>query len=680
MKNLSDIQKAFDSNSWPTRSDAVRDAQQLPTAEALVIFEKAMQDTEKYVRQKAIEMMSELKMPTYKNLLLSALGDDYYYNRELAFAALVKIYNPDLQPILAEAIDRPEEQMKSRMAMLFQLKELTDPNFVPLIKKWLPKIDTKNDSYIFTVFELVKAFPNEQFIPEIINYTKNENFSPSAKSWIVEILGILKATEGIDFVLTHTGHAFSPDNYSDNTCLKALVNMDAAALFLSKLEKYEGRKKNLLIEAIGLLKYQAAEKNFLGGFREIKNIDERYALAQALCNLGFESDNEDEKLLLCIAAKVWDEKWRGGKTIQDHVNQLKTIVEKWATDNNCLPTAANGLLAELVKSYRHILSKVALVYLGETGAATEIDALIAAVKSKDDYKRILAIEALGKIGNAAAASALVAYLFSDGQNEPAYDAGREKAIRSLGQIKEESTFLKLMDLLDDKSKIGRNARSLILVLGDWGNAAACPKILPYLSNNDPYTRAAALKALEQLHWKPNNIEEQILQLSAAQQWDEITKIGSPAIDSLISLTRKKAWDYEKLMLALAKIGEEKTLDYILGWLFEPHFTLFQNTQVLALMPYMQPLFGNLAQPLLEASSFIDVVVTESGRITEYAYSLETALAATLLLKKEKSPLALKILSYIPKKQAVSLNESDHEDYGGAYFKFTFDEQLKYIAE
>jgi hypothetical protein len=38
------------------------------------------------------------------------------------------------------------------------------------------------------------------------------------------------------------------------------------------------------------------------------------------------------------------------------------------------------------------------------------------------------------------------------------------------------------------------------------------------------------------------------------------------------------------------------------------------------------------------------------------------------------------LSYIPKKQAVSLNESEHEDYGGNYLKFTFDEQLKYLAE
>lgn len=81
-----------------------------------------------------------------------------------------------------------------------------------------------------------------------------------------------------------------------------------------------------------------------------------------------------------------------------------------------------------------------------------------------------------------------------------------------------------------------------LALASLPNAEALDLLVNQLSENtNSSVRAAAARALGQLGWQPQTTEDKVSWCFAKQAWDELVKIGAPAVDPLIAALKDDDW-------------------------------------------------------------------------------------------------------------------------------------------
>ncbi|RLC74624.1 MAG: hypothetical protein DRI61_16305, partial [Chloroflexi bacterium] len=70
--------------------------------------------------------------------------------------------------------------------------------------------------------------------------------------------------------------------------------------------------------------------------------------------------------------------------------------------------------------------------------------------------------------------------------------------------------------------------------------------------------------LDRIGWQPQNQEEEILYLIVKQSWDELVKIGAPAISYLIRALKDENWHVRQpAAYALGEIGSQKAIPYLI---------------------------------------------------------------------------------------------------------------------
>jgi len=132
-------------------------------------------------------------------------------------------------------------------------------------------------------------------------------------------------------------------------------------------------------------------------------------------------------------------------------------------------------------------------------AAKDVNGLIKALKDSDRWIRRAAAEALGGIGDARAV-------------EPLIQALKDRDV--------------------DVRKAAANA------LGKFGKPAVRPLIRAL---KDMDVRKAAAGVLQKLGWQPDSTATKVSYLIALEEWDELVKLGEPAVESLIEALKDTTW-------------------------------------------------------------------------------------------------------------------------------------------
>ncbi|MCP4442917.1 MAG: HEAT repeat domain-containing protein [Aureispira sp.] len=264
---------------------------------------------------------------------------------------------------------------------------------------------------------------------------------------------------------------------------------------------------------------------------------------------------------------------------------------------------------------------------------------------------------------------------------------RAKAISALGQIGDKSVCPFLLELLKSPPIIEQgNLKgeyyfiSIIIALLKLQETSLAERIAPYLYHKSSLIRHAVAQTLFALDWQPSDVHHTILLFIIEDDSEAIVSLGNRAIIPIQNITKNSSfWAYKTLMLALAKIGEPTTLDYILKWLFEPYFIFHKKETIEELASSFSVLFGDEANTILLAASFIDRQKTEdTGTSWSYQYTLQTAIEATIALKNKNSVLSQKALSYVSSKKNVSLEsyvvDSEYMSTSNS-IDFSFQEQF-----
>ncbi|MCJ7471087.1 HEAT repeat domain-containing protein [Candidatus Bathyarchaeota archaeon] len=156
-----------------------------------------------------------------------------------------------------------------------------------------------------------------------------------------------------------------------------------------------------------------------------------------------------------------------------------------------------------------------------------VERLIKALKDEDFHVRIEAAEALGKIGD-------------------------ERAVEPL------------IEALKDKYDKDRGVRMIAArALGEIGEPAVGP-LIEALKDKDNYVRRDAAGALGEISWQPKDDVEKAYYLIAKEQWDELVKLGKPAVEPLIEALKDKYWPVQSgAARVLGKIGDARAVEQLI---------------------------------------------------------------------------------------------------------------------
>lgn len=204
---------------------------------------------------------------------------------------------------------------------------------------------------------------------------------------------------------------------------------------------------------------------------------------------------------------------------------------------------AVGPLIKGLRDKDYFVRGRAAAALGKLGDARAGKPLVEALKDKDDPVRKEAAWALGRIGDVGAVEPLGEALQDESSDV------RKRAAEALGSIGDARAVRPLARALDD----WRVRKEAAEALGKLGKPAVEP-LVQALGHADRDVRKAAAEALDTMGWKPVDDAEKARYLVARKEWDDLVRLGRPAIGPLIQvledvLVRSEAAD------ALRRIGE-----------------------------------------------------------------------------------------------------------------------------
>lgn len=320
--------------------------------------------------------------------------------------------------------------------------------------------------------------------------------------------------------------------------LKLICERFRAALDPQSAEGKDRLVRRDMCRYLGQLRYKLATSALIDRLSD-SDPDVRAAAAEALGNIGAKAaiqplkgrmDDKAEEAKVRLSAAVALGKMGDKGAIEFLINMLTEA------DENLRVRAANALsevgspavnaLLDALRSKEELKRWGAAKALGEMRCKEAIDELIKVTKDKSEDVRIASVVALGRIGDASAVPALLEALKDDSEKVRwhAYNAlhsfssdnatiaidalsrttkaeTKEQVIRLLGAWKAQMATSELLKHLRDKSERVRIAA--IWALGEIGASEAADDILGILEQdeNDDVKREAAY-ALGKLKYKP----------------------------------------------------------------------------------------------------------------------------------------------------------------------------------
>jgi len=183
----------------------------------------------------------------------------------------------------------------------------------------------------------------------------------------------------------------------------------------------------------------------------------------------------------------------------------------------------------------------------------------------DEVFRRTAIEALVRIDEPA-----VEPLIQDLKDK--YSHVREGAVEVLGNIGEPAIDPLIQALRHKEWRVRTGAA---IALGNIGDARAVETLTHTLKHEDSdFTQALkhedsdvrewAAEALHKVGWKPRDDTEKAHYLIAKREWDELVRVGKPAVEPLTQALRDRySFVRDGAARALGKIGDTKAVEHLI---------------------------------------------------------------------------------------------------------------------
>lgn len=161
---------------------------------------------------------------------------------------------------------------------------------------------------------------------------------------------------------------------------------------------------------------------------------------------------------------------------------------------------------------------------------------------------------------------------------------RSTAVDALGRLKDTRAIHPLISAMKDENltvrreaadainKIGwtpanQNEKIIYLIAtNNWGEIVkigtqAVEALITALVDKDSNVRGKAADALDKIGWRPANQKEETIYLIAAQKWDAVVKVGAPAIEPLITALGYEESDVRRRVVdILGKIKDVRAVE------------------------------------------------------------------------------------------------------------------------
>jgi HEAT repeat protein len=232
--------------------------------------------------------------------------------------------------------------------------------------------------------------------------------------------------------------------------------------------------------------------------------------------------------------------------------------------------------------------------LGEIGDPQAVEPL-RVVLSEEGYSIVwdAAVEALGKIGNTQCIRIL------ENELQHPREECRWKVIDSLVETRKPVIVEPLIKALGDKESSVR--RCAVHALRRFGDVRAVPPLLSAaLADQDIEMRQEAAKALGALGWQPEDLQMNIDLAFALRDWDELGKLGSPAVDRLIGELQGKEYGLRvEVAKTLGKIGDVRAVQPLVAALSDDGVGLIRE----AALKSLEWIGPNAATPLIAVLNY-----------------------------------------------------------------------------
>lgn len=238
-------------------------------------------------------------------------------------------------------------------------------------------------------------------------------------------------------------------------------------------------------------------------------------------------------------------------------------IEKWEGENN-IKKLIKALRSFLIEEKNREAAAKALVRIGKPA----VKPLIKVLLGFRDESVIAAAKALGDIGDDEAVAPLLKVL----RRWPFNDAEKKVPVNALKKI---------------------------------GTTEALDALREYaieeLRNKKRSLREQTAEILDKIGWKPGDNAEKVYYLIAKEDWDELAKIGKPALESLILCLKDDEVDIRmNATRVLGKIGDVKAIDHLRSCLLlSPGFNEVSWNNYKALVQVVSEALASIGKPDIE---------------------------------------------------------------------------------
>jgi HEAT repeat protein len=205
------------------------------------------------------------------------------------------------------------------------------------------------------------------------------------------------------------------------------------------------------------------------------------------------------------------------------------------------------------------------------------------------YTREQAVKTLARVGSPEAIPGLLAAMAKD-ESDREFNAIVANALRQLNwqpQTTKERIILckqigsgwdemlkadasavpELLGVMKDEMEKGggyTTCKGIIAALGRLRDKRAVPGLVEAMRHQ--FYEEAALLALRQIGWQPETIDEKLVYYTVTENWNELVKIGKPAVPVLLPILKPTYREFSGAVEALGRIGDPEVVPSLTKWL------------------------------------------------------------------------------------------------------------------
>ena len=512
---------------------------------------EALEDGDVTVRRRAAKALGEIRDPRAVNYLIPLLGDPDWLVRQTAAIALEQIGDHRAADALIEALDDTDRVVRKVAARV--LGQIGDPRAVDaLIKALRDEGKDVRQAAALALGQIGELRAVDALIEALNDRDKDVH---ETAAWA---LGKIADSRAVGPLIEALDHAYEHGNPPADALSK--IGSPAVEPLIHALKSSQWRIRHGAAYALGKIGDPRAVEPLISVLGDSEGFV-RFITAHALGKIGDPSAieplistlNDSDQSVCRAAAQALDQlRWQPSN-LEKEIAYLFAR-QDWDGLVEIGSPAVNILIATLENDsfiigsdwkFRDIAA-LALVRIGSPA----VEPLILALTNPLWRIRHGAAYALGEIGDPRAVESLISVLGDSDWHV------RGEAAGALGSIRDPIAVEYLTPLLVDSDWLVR--KGVVKALGNIGGSRVVEPLTGALRDKDKDVRKAAAEALDQLHWRPSNLEQEIAYLFARQGWDGLVEIGSPAVDVLIEALNDRDKDVRRAAAqALGEVGDRK---------------------------------------------------------------------------------------------------------------------------